>query len=189
METYQGSRNLGDGSGTCLSVVEHDDPERVLGNMHVVGSCTQSLSDLTVNLAGLDVQHKTTQGTSGCQQQGGDGGSCELLCRGMERAATRSCWMLSGATPRSSSARRAMAGVGVEDRWWLPQSSSESLWPASPDLADGRLAPRELAEEVGSRRSYGSEGVLAWQSRPSMAGQGHRRDEGCGTTRGRGRRS
>ena len=42
----RGSRDLGDGSGTCLSVVEHDDPERVLGNMHVVGSCTQSLSDL-----------------------------------------------------------------------------------------------------------------------------------------------
>ncbi len=38
---------FGDGSGTCLSVVENDDPERVLGNMHVVGSCTQSLSDLT----------------------------------------------------------------------------------------------------------------------------------------------
>ena len=38
----RGSRNLGDGSGTCLSVVEHDDPERVLGNMHVVGSCTQT---------------------------------------------------------------------------------------------------------------------------------------------------
>ena len=43
----RGSRDLGDGSGTCLSVVEHDDPERVLGSMHVVGSCTQSLSDLT----------------------------------------------------------------------------------------------------------------------------------------------
>ena len=36
-----------DGSGTCLSVVGHDDSERVLGKMHVVGSCTQSLSDLT----------------------------------------------------------------------------------------------------------------------------------------------
>ena len=43
----RGSRDLGDGSGTCLSVVEHDDPESVLGNMHVVGSCTQTLSDLT----------------------------------------------------------------------------------------------------------------------------------------------
>ena len=42
----RGSRDLGDGSGTCLSVLEHDDPERVLGSMHVVGSCTQSLSDL-----------------------------------------------------------------------------------------------------------------------------------------------
>ena len=42
----RGSRALGDGSGTCLLVVEHDDLERVLGNMHVVGSCTQSLSDL-----------------------------------------------------------------------------------------------------------------------------------------------
>ena len=43
----RGSRNLGDGSGTCLSIVEHHDPERVLGNMHVIGSCTQTLSDLT----------------------------------------------------------------------------------------------------------------------------------------------
>ena len=43
----RGSHDLGDGSGTSLSVVGHDDPERVLGSMHVVGSCTQSLSDLT----------------------------------------------------------------------------------------------------------------------------------------------
>ena len=43
----RGSRDLGDGSGTCLSVVEHDDTERVLGNKHVVGSCAQSLLDLT----------------------------------------------------------------------------------------------------------------------------------------------
>ena len=40
----RGSRALGDGSGTCLLVVEHDDLERVLGNMHVVSSCTQLLS-------------------------------------------------------------------------------------------------------------------------------------------------
>ena len=43
----RGRRDLDDGSGTCLSVVEHDDPERVIGNMRVVGSCTQTLSNLT----------------------------------------------------------------------------------------------------------------------------------------------
>ena len=43
----RGSRDLDDDSGTSLSVVEHDDPERVLGNMHIVSSCAQSLSDLT----------------------------------------------------------------------------------------------------------------------------------------------
>ena len=50
----RGSRDLGDGSGTCLSVVGHDDPERVLGNMHVLGSCTQTLSDL-MGLRSLNV--------------------------------------------------------------------------------------------------------------------------------------